>query len=165
MAILIGLLSICGAIVAHMIASELYHHHAPRLAVAILNRAVWFLPAEEQSRYLEEWTAHLHQQDGAFAKLLHAVQCWLAGRSLSRVLAARPTAETAVTVTVSVATVQFLENVLPRFQESTDHSALIEVVKEELANGSLPAPDPKELHRVADALLRASGRLVAKREK
>jgi hypothetical protein len=148
-----------------MIASELYHQ-TPRLAVSILKSAVWFLPEAEQSRYLEEWTAHLEQQNGALAKLLHAVQCWLAARSLSRVLAARPTTEEVKEIIkLSVATAQFLQKVLPRFRESPDHSALIEVIREELANGSLPTPDPDELQRVGEAMMRTARRGMAKRKK
>jgi hypothetical protein len=153
MAVLIGLLGICGAIVVHMIASELYHQ-TPRWAALILKRAARFLPEEAQSRYLEEWTSHLEQQIGALAQLRHAVECWLVSRSLSRVLAAAPiTATPEIKITVTAPTAQFLRYVLPHLsQKNRDLDGLQAAVKQLWDSGSLPRPDPSELRLLVSAI-------------
>src|SRR6266567_7339858 len=57
----------------------------PWITERVIRRAVRSLPADQQGRYSEEWSGHLDQVPGAFAKLCVALGLLWAGWKMSRI--------------------------------------------------------------------------------
>ena len=81
--VVVAVLGAIGAVVLHLIASDL-HHQAPILASRLIKRAARCLPGHIRARYEEEWLAHLQECETAVAKLSHGMACFLCARSLRR---------------------------------------------------------------------------------
>src|SRR5690348_750335 len=80
--------STLGAIMIHLVSSELYGLGAA-IARKLIEKAAARLPEQERDRYREEWLAHYRECPGTFAKLWHAMGCMSASSALTRQSAVR----------------------------------------------------------------------------
>jgi hypothetical protein len=85
--ILGGTGALAGAVAVRVIASDI-GDNVPVLAKRLIIRAAKRLPGAENTRYQEEWLAHLNECRGSIPKLLHAIKCLTCARNLQRILAA-----------------------------------------------------------------------------
>lgn len=83
-----------GGVLVHIVAYDL-HAQIPSHATRLINLAARRLPLPDQSRYEEEWLAHLEEAKGALPKFRHAIECCLAAQLMRRLCEARSGSEPA----------------------------------------------------------------------
>jgi hypothetical protein len=167
---LILILGALGAILLHLIASEIYSR-ASGLAKHLINRAARNLAPSVRLRYEEEWLAHLDHCTGNLAKLLHGIGCYACARKLQLVSSPQrvPTAtdvfpieiqgkvinsdvSTAACVLKQMRTI--LQNSRGSKQDLRPLTAVIESLERRFVLGS-PSPDMlAEIHSAFGQLLR-----------
>jgi hypothetical protein len=82
-----GLLAALGAGVAGFFGHLLAHDFVevtPRLGRAIIQFSTRTLRETDRARYTEEWLADLDERSGVFAKLAHALGCFLCVRRIRK---------------------------------------------------------------------------------
>jgi Bacterial sugar transferase len=75
--------SILGAALSSQLADE-FKAWTPALVKWLLKRAVKQLPSDQRNRYEEEWLSHCAELPGQIGKILHALSCFSAARSIRR---------------------------------------------------------------------------------
>ena len=107
MTILIAILSIVGAFIAKLAASEL-RDWIPWIASRMINHAVASLPEAHKERYREEWHSHLDDCPGAIGKLIHACGCVIGQRAIAAELS-KTASKTALEESAKTLTKKYLK--------------------------------------------------------
>jgi hypothetical protein len=87
MDLLMGLAAFCAKTVGMALGRQLtdeFQAWTPELTKWLLAQAVKQLPPDKRDRYEEEWQSHCSELPGQVARILHALSCFPAARSIRR---------------------------------------------------------------------------------